>query len=357
MDKFTKQAAQELLRRYRKGLCTDEEIELINRWYNKLDQEDANKDFAQDADYLSELKAAMLESIGHRIDDAPGSEVANKGERPVKQRFLVSFSSLRRVAAVLLVGLAVGLFLYIQNYSFHSQTPATKEARNDADRIEGEVADAAAATTLYLSDGSVVWLKDASRLEYPEKFDGNSREVTLVGEAFFDIAPNKDKPFIIHSANFTTRVLGTSFNIKAYGDHDAQEVVVVTGRVVVSVKGSSDNNVQELVLTPNQKAIYSRKRNLLSESPVEQNESSALRKEKLVFDETSVRDIIKVLNAAHHSNIIAENESMNACLITADLTDEGLEASIGILAKAINATVKFEGEDILLSGTGCGVKE
>jgi ferric-dicitrate binding protein FerR (iron transport regulator) len=102
-----------------------------------------------------------------------------------------------------------------------------------------------------LPDGSAVWLNAASRLQYPARFDGAQREVYLEGEAFFDIAQQAAQPFIVHSGNLNTTVLGTSFNIKAFAALAQVQVTVVTGKVGVAAKGDSMQ-----VVRPNEQVCY-----------------------------------------------------------------------------------------------------
>ncbi|HMF71771.1 MAG TPA: FecR family protein [Flavitalea sp.] len=354
--KFTVEEAQELLRRYRLGQCTKEEMEIIDRWYHSFDQQEGNEmDFAGTG-MLKEIKAQMFESIASRIELEENGDKKAATEKPVRKLHHFDFQALRRIAAILIVGTGVGLFFYTErdpestdSQNFVAATPGGKTGQ--------DISDTASKSTIYLSDGSVVWLKAGSRLEYPRKFDGEVREVTLVGEAFFDVAKDPEKPFIIHAADFTTRVLGTSFNIKAYGDDDAAEVVVVTGKVMVSAKEPSVDKSKVLVLKPNQKAIYSRKDKSLVEAPVtEQEVKITTNKSKLAFDETQLKDIINVLNATYDINIALSNESMTDCMITADLTNETLGVSIAILSKALHATYTIDGKNIMLLGNGCGVQ-
>lgn len=90
---------------------------------------------------------------------------------------------------------------------------------------------------IILPDGSVVTLNSGSRLSYPRWFLGEARELSLSGEAFFEIIKNPDKPFVIHSGGMDTRVLGTSFNVRAYPQFERQIVSVATGKVAVSYQG------------------------------------------------------------------------------------------------------------------------
>lgn len=345
--KFSIEEAQDLLRRYRLGECTESERQIVDFWYQSLS---AGED--DQSERLDDLKAQMLDSINHKIDQASGEESSTAAKSGgAKARSLVTFAALRRIAAILVVGTAVGIFFYKHDSPGNGRlSPAAGE--------EIRVAESNAPSTLYLADGTVVWLKAGSTLEFPETFQGDVREVALTGEAFFDVAKNPEKPFVIHSANFTTRVLGTTFNVRAYGNEESQEVVVVTGRVVVSVNQPSSAKVSEVVLHPNQKVVYSARNNSLVEYPVAESATSvAAGKQKLAFDETRLEDIMKVLDAAFGVNISVSEERMNRCVITADLTGETLAVDLEILSRAMNGTYTITGSDIVLHGSGCGASE
>lgn len=354
--KFTVEEVQELLRRYRLGQCTKEEIEIIDRWYNSLDQQEGHEmDFTGTVN-LNDLKAEMFNNIVNEIDAKEHPERKAGTERPVRKLYHFDVHILRRIAAILIVGTGMGLFFYAQPDLQNTGRQTSLEQTHKAE-TEREIVDAALKSTIYLSDGSVVWLKAGSRLEYPSSFTADIREVTLIGEAFFDVAEDPQRPFIIHAADLTTRVLGTSFNIKAHGDEDAAEVFVVTGKVMVSVKEPLVQNSQAMVLKPNQKAIYSRKDNSLVEASVTDEELKITSdKSKLAFDEIPLHDIVNVLNATYDINITLSSERMKNCLITADLTHETLGVSIAILSKAIHATYTIDGNNIKLYGKGCGVQ-
>ena len=100
---------------------------------------------------------------------------------------------------------------------------------------------------LTLADGTQVWLNADSRLEFPDRFNGNTREVRLQGEAYFEVKKDAKRPFIVHSDFLTTRVVGTSFNVRARSRRDAV-VTLVSGRVQVKA-----GEVAE-VLTPGHQA-------------------------------------------------------------------------------------------------------
>lgn len=115
-----------------------------------------------------------------------------------------------------------------------------------------------------LPDGSKVWLNSASSLHYPTAFNQATREVELTGEAYFEITDNKAKPFIVKTGAVHVRVLGTGFNVMAYGDEDAVRTTLVHGSVKL-VAGS-----REQLLVPGQQAGLADNRFVVSMPDMEQ---------------------------------------------------------------------------------------
>lgn len=105
---------------------------------------------------------------------------------------------------------------------------------------------------ILLPDGSRVWLNAASDLQYPEHFTGKDRRVVLTGEAFFDVARDAAHPFIIHTRKMDIRVLGTSFNVKAYPEEATTEATLVTGSIEVHLKDRPEAAIR---LKPNEKLV------------------------------------------------------------------------------------------------------
>jgi len=103
---------------------------------------------------------------------------------------------------------------------------------------------------IVLADGTKVWLNADSKLIYPKRFTEDQRVVELVGEAYFEVATNKQKPFIVHTENESVEVLGTHFNVKSYSDERESKVSLLEGKVKVSIP----NTVQK-ILSPGQQSV------------------------------------------------------------------------------------------------------
>ena len=120
-------------------------------------------------------------------------------------------------------------------------------------------------TRINLPDGSVVWLNAGSKLVYDKNFDNEIREVTLTGEAYFDVAKNVHRPFIIHAGKMNIRVLGTLFNVKSYPGENITEASLIRGSIEVTIK---DRPSEKIILKPNEKIT-------VSNDPVEVNAGTA----------------------------------------------------------------------------------
>lgn len=139
-----------------------------------------------------------------------------------------------------------------------------------------------------LTDGSKIWLNADSKIQYPEVFTGTTREVYLNGEAFFEVAKNPARPFIIHLANGTVRVLGTSFNIRAYDTEKVVETSVATGKVAFIPKFQTTDTV---FITPNNKVRYVPEEARVDVLPTAAAEDKAWTEGRLLFKALTLEEI------------------------------------------------------------------
>lgn len=131
-----------------------------------------------------------------------------------------------------------------------------KENKVEMARISSVTTKYGNKTKISLPDSSQVWLNSGSRLEYNSStFNRSTREVKLTGEAFFSIAHNAGKPFIVRSGNMQVRVLGTTFNVKAYPEEQNMETSLIKGSVEITI---GDRPEDKYRLKPNEKLVVSR---------------------------------------------------------------------------------------------------
>ncbi|AYL95715.1 FecR family protein [Mucilaginibacter celer] len=172
-----------------------------------------------------------------------------------------------------------------------------------------------------LPDSSVVTLNKTSQLVYPDRFAGNTREINLKGEAFFDVAHDKSKPFMIHVNSVTVRVVGTSFNIKSAGD--STEVIVETGIVQVI------QQEVEVRLKPREKVMV--KSGRFKKGSTQDDLYSYYRTQKFVANNTPLWRLVEVLNEVYHANIVIDNKKLGNRVITTTFKADSLDNILKVI--------------------------
>lgn len=213
--------------------------------------------------------------------------------------------SYKNIAAVLLVFILSGAAVYWSSRSPFENTKmlAVKTYPQDI-------------RLLKLPDGSRIWLNEGSEISYPEKFKEDERVVELKGEAFFDIARDTTRPFKIKSGEFTTTVLGTSFNIKAYDDK-TPKVSVVSGKVRVEkinphqvddhIEGENGKADKKVELTKGEATIYQEEQQDFEKVSFTDQEEIAWKKSLLDIDEKSLKEVIHELKKVYQVDILYQD--------------------------------------------------
>jgi ferric-dicitrate binding protein FerR (iron transport regulator) len=111
-------------------------------------------------------------------------------------------------------------------------------------------------TTIQLGDGTKVWLNSGSKLKIPQRFVGNYRQVELTGEAYFDVKKDPSHPFIVKTSKLNIKVLGTTFDVKAYPEEGTIETTLVNGLVTITKTNQSLNDKNAVYLKPKQRATF-----------------------------------------------------------------------------------------------------
>lgn len=195
-----------------------------------------------------------------------------------------------------------------------------------------------------LPDGSFVHLNKGTRIDFPQKFTSVTREVTLSGEAYFQVQHNKQKPFVIHAGALDVRVLGTVFNVKAYPGRDYVTVSVESGRVRCKAENDS------LELTAGEEGTYNLKTRKIERKVMDTPNSFAFRNKKFVFHNTPLNQVLAEINDAYHTNIILRNEEMRNSLVNAQFSDDNIDVILSILQESHKISYEKKGNTIIIDG-------
>ena len=286
-----------------------------NKWDDIHDLE------KHEIDELWEMTASYKSDFEPNLEDAftRFQQMTEAQEAAPKVRRLSRYTVLRVAATLLFLLGAVAVW----KYAFSDKNNEMKLAA--ADQIE----------EVLLADGTLVTLNKGAVLTYPENFKGSQRVVNLKGEAFFTVAKNAHKPFIIYAKNTKVRVVGTVFNVRANPEENFVEVAVKEGKVEF---GTKDNDAK-LTLTPNERGTYFEDKNQLKEE-LSGSTEWAWNGDRLYFKNANIIEIKHNLERVLGVQIILEG-AFNGCTLTANL---GKERSIQKILDAIegnmNVTIK-----------------
>ncbi len=191
-----------------------------------------------------------------------------------------------------------------------------------------------------LPDGTTVTLNKNSSLSYVSKFKGKTRPVTLKGEAFFHVSPDKTKPFIITINDVTVQVVGTSFNVK--NKNGKTTVDVETGIVKVS------KNKDQVELRHGEKVVIADHKSELLKSTSKGKLYNYYRNKELVCDETPLQDLVEALNEIYDVNIIIKNPSLKEKPLTTVFKDQSLDQVLEVIQESFRIEIERKNNQILL---------
>ncbi|MCX6317829.1 MAG: FecR family protein [Bacteroidetes bacterium] len=183
------------------------------------------------------------------------------GDNPANDRLIDMETPSRRKwywAAAAVLAISAGLLLFNR---------ISRGSGTDKDAVAGNINEVStrpgSKSMVKLPDGSTVWLNAGSKISYTKDFGKDIREVYLTGEGFFDVTKNKEKPFIIHTSSINIKVLGTSFNVRAYPEDKQTETSLIHGSIEVTIKNRPNDKI---ILSPSEKLIVENNQALQTEN-------------------------------------------------------------------------------------------
>jgi ferric-dicitrate binding protein FerR (iron transport regulator) len=326
---------EDLLGKYLAQETDGHENALLEKWLqeNEDNQKELNDyafiwdktgGFKKNKTLIVDVDAAWLK-VKSKIDSSKETKTASFQPAPKQKRFFTI-----GIAASITILLTIGILTYLLKSS-SPENISLKTAKNSLQQT--------------LPDGSIVFLNANTTFTYPEDFEGDLREVSLSGEAFFNIKREEEKPFIIHANGSDVKVLGTSFNIKAYDKN--VEVSVETGKVEFTHKKKAT------LLTAGEQAIFEAERDTIKKQITLDKNAFAYKTRIFIFENSSLEHIVKVLAEGYHVSISLKNNRIKSCRLTTKFDNETLPNALNIIAETLNLTVSSKGDKYLIDGEGC----
>lgn len=231
----------DLIRKFKEGNISFEEFSLLSSYFKENEPKGEMLLFFEQIwseAYGNEYAASntlKLEKIKRKI----GYESIS----PVKPNLILQ---ILRYAAVLFIGFGISYFFFSRKHNNPQQYISA---------FQQITVPYGSKSTVILPDGSTVILNSGSKLKYPNNFGNDSRMVTLEGEGYFDVKKDKKKPFFVNVSGIKVKVLGTTFNVKAYPEEKSIETSLITGSIEIYKDDNSEEKTPLVVLKPNQRAI------------------------------------------------------------------------------------------------------
>lgn len=185
-----------------------------------------------------------------------------------------------------------------------------------------------------LPDGSNVQLGPKSTISYPARFTGNTREITLDGQAFFTVEDDPDKPFIVQTSYMKVEALGTSFELFAYGKEKTMEAILLEGKIKINLQNHSMKDKSQWILIPDEKIEYNIQHKKVTKTTVNANNYTSWRKGILSFENEKLSMIIPRLEQWYGRKIFFDKEMGEIYKFTFKVRDEPLDRIFYIMGKS-----------------------
>lgn len=345
---------KKLLTDFLKGELTEQERQDLYHWLSDEDNE-GTEDFMKavwkkttGSNIHHINKEALLKKVDHKAREV---STLDEDKRTKAQDRLVYSAKRRRrgyshviILCLLLCSVSASLYLNSQK---ERPIPEVKEIA----KIVKQTA-RGFRSSLLLRDGSKVTLNSESKLIYDEHFGVTNRTIHLEGEAFFEVAEDPTKPFVVISKNLTTKALGTSFNVRDYADETSASIALATGKVVVnSTHNTNDSHNPNYTLSPTEHVVMNKKDLTMEKGHFDANKMLSWKDDVLYFSNTKLIDIIKTLERWYDVKIILKGNGLEKLTFegTGEFPRQSLEMVLHSLGYSMGFTSTINGKHIVIT--------
>ncbi|GAB1453691.1 FecR family protein [Draconibacterium sp.] len=257
----------------------------------------------------------------------------NNKKNTSKTRFLYGFA---KIAAAVVIGLFTGLYIHT------IETKPNKPVYYATHSPKGSVSE------MLLPDGSVIFLNAGSKIKYSVDGESGQREVFLSGEAWFEVAKNEKKPFLVHTPYYDVKVTGTKFNVKAYDSDKMVTTTLEEGQVIVQ---SSDNLklAENIILHPGEQLVFDKQNKTASVKNVNTKWYTSWKDNKLVFVNMDLKELVVVLERKYGVEIEVTNKEILDLHFDGTIKNETIIEFLEIVKKTLPINYKIADQKIEIS--------
>jgi ferric-dicitrate binding protein FerR (iron transport regulator) len=327
------------------GKSTPRKEAMLKEWLNK---DPANREIfnhlqsiwerTPEEDFDVNIEKAWAQFKKNQITEEPAARYQSSSKKITLKYFLT------RAAAIILLVACIGVFSY--KYAYNPIAPMENRENAVMEKVVTAKGEKAQVT---FTDGTKVILNVASSLRYPKTFSGDEREVYLDGEAYFEVAPEKDFPFVVHTQDARVKVLGTKFNIRAWKEDKQSLIGVSEGEVVVHPSDSKAKQNDEVLLTKNMRSTV---KNGIA-GPAESVDADNLMlwlNGGLYFNKTPFSEATRQIERQFDVQISFENAALANVPFTGTFKNAELEEVLKIISASMGIEYRREGSYIVFKG-------
>lgn len=278
--------------------------------------------------------------------DEPGMSVPVPGPEENKQRGkAISWPSVTKWAAAIFLLFIAGYYGYYLVDRNEEQTGIVNTELKIKATVPGQK------STIYLADGSKVILNSMSELAYPGTFGPDTRKITLKGEAFFEVAKDPARPFIVTTGNISTTALGTSFNIRAYANDKDVQVALVEGKVSVKAADPSiaDALREKVILLPGEAAYYTGGSGILEKGNFDARKTLSWKDRILYFDQTELGEAFNTLERWYGIDFVVTGNPEKPLYLNGEFHDETLQNVLEVLSYSNHFSYEIQQQKVLIN--------
>jgi len=325
-----------LIARYISGEASEKEKHELEQW---MRNNEANKKYFEGIVFADKQAVSSHKIVKLNVDkawDSVHQKMKANGQQTTSKTKIRTMPLWARIAAAFVVITALSFFFIMQieknNSTIWADTFAAVES------VSSHV----------LPDSSKITLNSNTRLQVAKGYGKKERRLELAGEAFFEVAHNADKPFIVETSNALVKVTGTSFNIKNFDADSLVEVYVKTGSVLFFTPEN-----EGITLMAGETGIYNKNNGAFSKTQQSEPNTTAYANRVFVFYNTSLKELFRQITKVYGTEILFDKPEIAACTITVSFTDNDIETIVAVVTETLNLSYSFINGQYHIFGEAC----
>lgn len=354
MDKF-------LLIKFFQGQASEQEANMIIEWISKSK---ANKDFF--------AKEKELWTMSNFVDNFPDKynldniyEKIRANSSSANNRFKRWYFGVAAAVAVLLI-VNLTLLLFNRDNTIQVVNDTNGLMSDNVINTVNHISDSLVKNRNYslytnrgikaaitLPDGSKVWLNSDTKIEYPKEFLGKSRDITIDGEAYLEVVKNPKCPMIISTnKNFTIEVYGTTLSVKSYANEATASASLYSGQIKLLYGSKNNRHKNSFIIKPNETCLLKGDNSnvelikVVSQNNIKNN--IAWKEGELLFDNTQMEEVIKMLERWHGTKFVVKNENIYKYTLSASFDSESIVQIMEIIKLCIPINYAINNNNVVI---------